>query len=126
MLNEMERLGWPELSRTQSMVMAYLKPEGVRSSHIASRQNVSRQAIHQTLNDLKRLGLVEYETDPNNASAKLVFPTVEGKKLIRDAKRSFSKLESQLSANLGQKYMQQLTVSLVKAVDVAKTLDDES
>jgi DNA-binding MarR family transcriptional regulator len=50
--------GWPELTRAHSLVFAQLDTEGTRTAELARRAGISRQAIHQTIQELQRLGLV--------------------------------------------------------------------
>src|SRR3546814_21180959 len=51
--------GWPDISRPQSMVMTNIVSGIVRPSDIARNLGVSRQAIHNTINQMVKLGLVE-------------------------------------------------------------------
>lgn len=120
MLDRMAAKGWPELTRTQSMVMAYIPEDGIRSSHIASKQKVTRQAIHQTLNELVNYELVELRKDPANASAKLVFPTKRGRKCIADAKSIFHELEGELGLKIGKTNVGTLTSLLKKSYEATK------
>jgi DNA-binding MarR family transcriptional regulator len=64
--------GWPDVTPAQSLLMANLDGTGTRTAELARRMGVSRQAAHQTVRELEKLGLVEQREDPSNASAKLV------------------------------------------------------
>lgn len=113
--------GWPELTRAHSLVFAQLDPGGTRTAEIARRAGISRQAVHQTVQELQRLGLVRLAPDPTNRSAKLVVPTDRGRDSIRVAKTTLAKLEDELAQRLGRGQVQSLRQTL--EADWGPTID---
>ena len=113
--------GWPELTRAHSLVFAQLDPGGARTAEIARRAGISRQAVHQTVQELQRLGLVSLVPDPTNRSAKLVVPTDRGRDSIRVAKTTLAKLEGQLAQRLGREQVRALRQAL--EADWGQTID---
>jgi DNA-binding MarR family transcriptional regulator len=113
--------GWPELTRAHSLVFAHLNPGGTRTAELARRAGISRQAVHQTVQELQRLGLVRLVPDPTNRSAKLVVPTDRGQASIRVAKATLTNLEDELAHRLGQDRVQALRQAL--EADWGPTID---
>lgn len=101
LLNALHAAGWPQITRAHSMVFANLDPGGTRTAQIARRAGVTRQAIHQVVCDLQRLGLVELLDDPTNRTAKLVVPTARGRDSISVALAAFTDLEAELARRIG-------------------------
>jgi DNA-binding MarR family transcriptional regulator len=104
--------GWPELTRAHSLVFAHLDTKGTRTAEIARRAGISRQAVHQTVQELQQLGLVSLVPDPSNRSAKLVVPTDRGRDSIRVAKTTLAELEDELAQRLGRDQVQALRTAL--------------
>jgi DNA-binding MarR family transcriptional regulator len=113
--------GWPELTRAHSLVFAQLDPSGTRTAEVARRAGISRQAVHQTVQELQRLGLLRLVPDPTNRSAKLVVPTDRGQASIRVAKATLAKLEVELAQRLGRDQVQALRHAL--EADWGPTID---
>jgi len=104
LLAQLEQEGWPDLRAVHSLLFAHLDLEsGTRTSELARRMGVSRQAAHQTVGELRAMGLVELRDDPTNASARLVTLTDRGRENVAAARRAFEALEAELGARLGQR-----------------------
>jgi len=101
LLASLSEQGWPEISRPQSMAMAYLDDEGTRISELARRLGVSRQAAQKSVKELEEAKLVRTAIDPTNSSAKTVVLTLQGKAIVAAALNAFAKIEVQLSRRLG-------------------------
>ena len=100
--------GWPELSQSQSLIFAHLEEDGTRLSELARRIGVTRQAMHQTINELRTLELVELVPDPTNRSAKLVTLTEKGKENNVAALKAFADIEAELGRQLGEENVTKL------------------
>ena len=112
LLSVLHAAGWPELTRAHSLVFAHLDTGGTRTAELARRAGISRQAVHQTVQELQRLGLVSLIPDPTNRSAKLVVPTDRGRASIRVAKATLADLEGELAQRLGRQQIQALRQAL--------------
>lgn len=104
--------GWSEITRAQSLVLAHLDPEGTRSTELARRSGVTRQAVHQTIQELVELGVLELAADPTSQRAKLVVLTRRGKRLVDDAQEIFRELEAILERRIGRKRVARLRRAL--------------
>ncbi|WP_033075469.1 MarR family winged helix-turn-helix transcriptional regulator [Sphingopyxis sp. MWB1] len=94
--------GWPDVSRSQSMVMTNIVSGIVRPSDIARNLGVSRQAIHKTIAQMAALRIVDMAPDPKDRRHMIVSLTETGARMRRDAQRAMDTLTAQLAERLGQ------------------------
>ena len=94
------------------MVFAYLDADGTRPSELARRIGVTRQAVHQTVNELVEMGLVELAPDPTNRRAKLVTLTPYGQRNVEAALKAFADIEAELASRIGAERVQELRKTL--------------
>ncbi|MDP3781397.1 MAG: MarR family transcriptional regulator, partial [Sphingopyxis sp.] len=94
--------GWPDVSRPQSMIMTNIVSGIVRPSDIARNVGISRQAIHSTINQMAKLGIVELAPDPDDRRHMIVSLTDIGARMRRDAQRAMDALADQLADRLGR------------------------
>jgi len=104
--------GWPDVNRPQSMVMTNIVSGIVRPSDIARNLGVSRQAIHSTINQMVKLGIVQLEVDPADRRHMIVSLTGLGTRMRKDAQRSMDALTAQIAARLGQDKFDALLAAL--------------
>ena len=101
LLVKLAEAGWPEITRRHSTLFGHLDVDGTRPAELARRIGVSRQAIHETISELERLGLVEQVPDPAHGRAKVVVLTERGRENVAAAYRAFAELEAELAARIG-------------------------
>ncbi|KGB53210.1 Transcriptional regulator, MarR family [Sphingopyxis sp. LC81] len=94
--------GWPDVNRPQSMVMTNIVSGIVRPSDIARNLGISRQAIHSTINQMVKLGIVQMDVDPADRRHMIVSLTDLGARMRKDAQRSMDELTAQIATKLGQ------------------------
>lgn len=94
--------GWPDVNRPQSMVMINIVSGIVRPSDIARNLGVSRQAIHSTINQMVKLGIVRLDVDPDDRRHMIVSLTETGTRMRKDAQRAMDALTAQIAARIGQ------------------------
>ena len=104
--------GWPDVNRPQSMVMTNIVSGIVRPSDIARNLGISRQAIHSTINQMVKLGIVQLEVDPADRRHMIVSLTDLGARMRKDAQRSMDALTAQIAAKLGQDKFDALLAAL--------------
>ncbi len=104
--------GWPDVNRPQSMVMTNIVSGIVRPSDIARNLGLSRQAIHSTINQMVKLGIVQLEVDPGDRRHMIVSLTDLGARMRKDAQRSMDALTAQIAAALGQDKFDALLAAL--------------
>lgn len=94
--------GWPAITRAQSLVFVNIGEGVTRPSEIATRVGVTRQAIHQTINELIEMGFLRLEPDPTDKRAKVIQYTEQGARLGLDALAALRSIEEELARRLGQ------------------------
>jgi len=93
LLHQLQQRGWPRLGPAQSLVFAHLRDAGVSPSALARSMGTSRQAAHELVGGLHRLGLLEVVADPARRGGRLVVLTATGRALARDAREVLAALE---------------------------------
>ena len=104
--------GWPDVNRPQSMVMTNIVSGIVRPSDIARNLGISRQAIHSTIGQMVKLGIVQLEVDPSDRRHMIVSLTNLGARMREDAQRSMDALSAQIAERLGQDRFDALLAAL--------------
>ena len=94
------------------MVMTNIVSGIVRPSDIARNLGVSRQAIHSTISQMVKLGIVRLEVDPGDRRHMIVSLTDLGARMRKDAQRSMDALTAQIAARLGQDKFDALLAAL--------------
>ena len=95
--NFLKSLGWPTLSRTQSMIMMNVISGTNKASVIARNLGISRQAIHLTLTQMIEQGILKMEEDPNDRRSKIIVLTDAVEPMRQDARRATTALEKILA-----------------------------
>src|SRR4051794_4455520 len=79
----------PELSRTSTSVLAFLRDDGPqRITELAAREAVAQPSMTSLVSRLERDGLVERRDDPADRRAVLVDITGEGERVLADRRRA--------------------------------------
>ena len=112
--NALKRKGWPGITRAQSLVFVNIGEGVTRPSEIASRVGVTRQAIHQTINELVEMGFLTLEPDPRDRRAKVVVYTETGAKIGHDAVEALRQIELSLSSRIGDERVNALREALTQ------------
>lgn len=99
--SRMRARGWKHLPRSNSLVLPHLMSGGIRPADIAKKAGVTRQAIHQVVEDLENLGLIEMQADPKDRRSKLVVITSRGRKFDAAVHEVSTEIEELLSARIG-------------------------
>src|SRR3546814_14154191 len=94
------------------MVMTNIVSGIVRPSDIARNLGVSRQAIHNTINQMVKLGMVELAPDPEDRRHVIVSLTETGAQMRQDAQRAMDQLADQLAERLGHERLDALRATL--------------
>src|SRR3954464_14832600 len=89
------------LARSHALVFAHLDADGTRPAEIARRAGISRQAVGQTVAQMKSQGLVKLAPDPTNRRARLVQPTAKGRKGVERTGPGSAAAEKVLSRRIG-------------------------
>ena len=94
------------------MVMTNIVSGIVRPSDIARNLGVSRQAIHNTINQMVKLGVVELTPAPDDRRHMIVSLTETGARMREDAQLAMDAIADQLAARLGHERFDALLATL--------------
>src|SRR3954454_11455189 len=100
------------LARSHSLVFAPPDADGTRPAEIARRAGISRQAVGQTVAQMKTQGLVKLAPDPTNRRARLVQPTAKGRKALERTGTGSAAAEKILSRRIGAARVKSLREAL--------------
>lgn len=89
------------LARAHVLVFSHLDSGGTRPAEIARRAGISRQAVGQSVAQMRELGLVKLAPDPGNRRARLVQPTVKGRRALERSGTGSGAAEKALSRRIG-------------------------
>lgn len=104
--------GWPEISRSQSMVLLNISAGITRPADIARRLGVTRQAVHATINQLAELGIVRLEPDPADGRHRQVALTHTGVRMRDDAQHAIDTITLGVVESVGEPGFAQMMAAL--------------
>ncbi|CAA0094761.1 Transcriptional regulator SlyA [BD1-7 clade bacterium] len=80
-----------------------------RLNTLASKLGMSNQQCNQSLKPIERLGLIERQSDPSDARAKIIVLSEKGTRLITDAIDGIFNINNELEETIGSEVMSRLT-----------------
>lgn len=98
-------------------VMAHVTYDGVRTTELAQRAGITKQAMSELVRDLVSLGYLQSGPDPTDGRAKLITFSVKGRRAVSAAMKAFGSMEQELAAAVGAEAMQILRHSLLGLLD---------
>jgi len=104
--------GYDAVTEPHLVLFGNLDCGATHAAQIAQRMRVSRQAISKTLRELRELGFVRLEDDPDRRNQKLVVMTERGMELADVARGELRDIEAKLTDQIGAEAMQALRVAL--------------
>lgn len=93
--------GFDDIVPRHGVVLAYLRPEGIRGTDLARLSGQLKQVVGVIVDDLEKLGYVERKPDPADRRAKLVVPTVRGRKQMDAADSIMADIMKRHARKLG-------------------------
>lgn len=116
-MNAVQKSEYAFITPAQSRLLALMGGKAMSLSDLARRLAISRQAVHKTVGELCRRGLLELQDDPIRRNTKLVFYTARGKELNRGGARIIAQIEARLVRKLGQAQVEKLKSVLAEDWD---------
>lgn len=123
-LREANEAGFTDLVAAHLAVLRYPGPNGRRPSELAAEVGATKQAMNYLLGQLERLGYLDRRDDPDDLRSKRVYLTPRGEALRQAIRRTVTKIEAELEAELGEASYAQLRTLLVRLNDT-KTIAAE-
>jgi len=97
------RFGYHFVTPAMHRLFAHMPRQPVSISELARRLAVSRQAVHQTVGEACRRGIVELVDDPLDARTRKVRFTAKGIKMVQSAAEVVDGIETDLARRLGKR-----------------------
>ncbi|GEM_PF-2119554 len=94
--------GHTQLKMSFAQVLMYTSPHGTLINDLARINNISKQAISQTVKQVEKLGYVQRRQHPGDARSSMIFLTNAGLRLIEDSIDNISVLKAGFVRILGK------------------------
>ncbi len=105
------------ITPAQSRLLAHMGGKPMNMAELARRLAISRQAVHKTVGELARRGLLEVIDDPNRGNSKLVQYTEKGRLLNRAGAQIIQRIEDEIAQRLGEGPLRELKRLLAQPWD---------
>jgi DNA-binding MarR family transcriptional regulator len=102
------------ITPAQSRLLAHMGGKPNSMAELSRKLGISRQAVHKTVVELARRGILELQDDPERGNSKLVVYTDKGKKVNRAGMEIIANIEAKIAERIGQKSLDTLKVILAK------------
>ncbi|WP_165553683.1 MarR family winged helix-turn-helix transcriptional regulator [Kribbella capetownensis] len=113
---ELEKLGVRGLTAAHARVIPFVPPEGVSVQALATKANVRKQTMAQSVEQLIAAGLVERRPDPNDRRAWLVVLTESGLAIRPKSHKAGGTVERAWAGQLGEDRLEALRTALIELV----------
>jgi DNA-binding MarR family transcriptional regulator len=118
--------GHDGLSLAHTNLLAHLETSGVRTTTLAERAGISKQAVGSLIAELEAKGYIARAVDPADRRATLITYTPAGWQFLRDAHSVKRTIEAEYTAKLGEQGMASLRHLLSQLLaDAPEGLGDE-
>jgi DNA-binding MarR family transcriptional regulator len=108
MLERLHERGFDDLDAAHLNVFRYPGPQGARPTELATRLQISKQALNYLLGELERLGYLKRRTDPDDLRSKRVVLTRRGTSAVGVIREAVGEVETAWAQQLGPKRFDQL------------------
>lgn len=96
------------ITPAQSRLLAHMGGKPMSMAELARRLAISRQAVHRTVGELARGGILEVLEDPQRRNSKLVAYTERGRQVNRTGAQIIAGIEQRLARKLGARRFETL------------------
>lgn len=114
--------GRPPLRRAHTSLLPHVDLAGTRITELAQRLGVSKQAASQLVDDLEALGVMARVVDEQDARARRVIFTEQGRQELLRGLALLQRMEHELEQAIGEQTMAQLRQALLAIL--AKVSDE--
>jgi DNA-binding MarR family transcriptional regulator len=102
------------ITPAQSRLLAHMAGKPASMAELARRLAISRQAVHKTVAELARRGILEIREDPERRNARLVVYTERGRQVNRAGAQIIERIEERIAQRVGRERLAELK-SLLEA-----------
>lgn len=90
------------ITPAQSRLLAHMGGKPMSMAELARRLAISRQAVHKTVTELARRGILDVREDPERRNSKLVVYTDKGRQVNRAGAQIIERLEERIARRVGR------------------------
>jgi DNA-binding MarR family transcriptional regulator len=113
MLEHLHERGFTDLEPAHLILFQWPGPDGTRPSELATRLQISKQALNYLVGQLERLGYLERRPDPHDQRGKRITVTGRGHAAIRVIRDAVHEIETAWAKQLDPERFAQLKTLLV-------------
>lgn len=106
---------FPDLRQAFNPVFIHLPADGCRLTELASRANMSKQAMAELVDELVEKGYLKRFADPVDGRAKIIVRDEKGLEAHKATMRAFERIDTELEAILGRETLDRLRTGLARA-----------
>jgi DNA-binding MarR family transcriptional regulator len=107
-MKDIRKSDFAHISAAQSRLLAHMGGKPCSMAELGRRLAISRQAVHKTVAELVRQGVLQVLDDPARGNSKLVTYTELGKQVNRAGAQIIERIEQRLRQQIGQDNVEQL------------------
>jgi len=111
-LSGVRRSEYAYITPAQTRLLAHMGGKPASMSELARRLGISRQAVHKTVAELARRGILEIREDPERRNASLVVYTERGRQVNRAGAQIIERIEERIAERIGRERLAELKALL--------------
>jgi DNA-binding MarR family transcriptional regulator len=104
----------PELRQAHLRLFRAGSPDGRRVTELAARTRMTKQAMHELVVHLERLGYLRRSPDPADVRARLVTLTARGRELEAEVAAASARLHARWRDTLGEELFTAMETALAR------------
>ena len=116
--------GYKRFRTTHLNIFSHIDLDGTRLNVLATRANMTKQAMWQLANELEMLGYAQRRVDPSDRRNRIIVLTPKGMKLLFDSFGALEEIESNLAAVVGVQPYQHLK-QMLKMVSEPQLMEED-
>jgi DNA-binding MarR family transcriptional regulator len=107
-MSGIRRSEYAYITPAQSRLLATMAGKPTSMAELARRLAISRQAVHKTVAELARRGILEIRDDPDRRNAKLIVYTERGRQVNRAGAAIIDRVEDRIAGRIGRERLAEL------------------
>jgi DNA-binding MarR family transcriptional regulator len=107
-MSGVRRSEYAYITPAQSRLLATMAGKPTSMAELARRLAISRQAVHKTVAELARRGILEIRDDPERRNAKLIVYTERGRQVNRAGAAIIERVEERIASRIGRERLETL------------------
>ena len=111
-MSGVRRSEYAYITPAQSRLLATMAGKPTSMAELARRLAISRQAVHKTVAELARRGILEIRDDPERRNAKLIVYTDRGRQVNRVGASIIERVEDRIATRIGRERLETLKTLL--------------